>query len=73
MRGPVSGAKLPSMPWNSDLRSDVEEQLAWEPDIGANAIAVMVVDGHVTLRGTVGTASASSRSSTKSWSSTRLV
>jgi osmotically-inducible protein OsmY len=42
------------MPWNNDLRSDVEEQLAWEPDIDANAIAVMVVDGHVTLRGTVG-------------------
>jgi osmotically-inducible protein OsmY len=54
MRGPVSGARLPAMPWNSDLRSDVEEQLAWEPEIDANAIAVMVVDGHVTLRGTVG-------------------
>jgi osmotically-inducible protein OsmY len=54
MRGPVGGAKLRGMPWNSDLRSDVEEQLAWEPDIDANAIAVLVVDGHVTLRGTVG-------------------
>jgi BON domain len=42
------------MPWNSELRSDVEEQLAWEPDIDADAIAVIVVDGHVTLRGTVG-------------------
>ena len=42
------------MPWNSDLRADVEEQLAWEPSIDANAIAVVVVDGHVTLRGTVG-------------------
>lgn len=54
MRGTVRGAKLPSMPWDSDLRSDVEEQLAWEPNIDANAIAVMVVDGHATLRGTVG-------------------
>ena len=42
------------MPWNNDLRADVEEQLAWEPNIDANAIAVIVVDGHVTLRGTVG-------------------
>jgi osmotically-inducible protein OsmY len=42
------------MPWNSDLRSDLEEQLAWEPDLDADAIAVLVVDGHVTLRGTVG-------------------
>jgi len=42
------------MPWNSDLRSDVEEQLAWEPGIHADAIAVLVVDGQVTLRGTVG-------------------
>jgi osmotically-inducible protein OsmY len=42
------------MPWNSDVRADVEEQLAWEPTIDANAIAVSVDDGHVTLRGTVG-------------------
>ena len=42
------------MPWNSDLRADVEEQLAWEPNIDADTIAVIVVDGHVTLRGTVG-------------------
>ena len=54
MHGPVRRAKLQSMPWNSDLRSDVEEQLAWEPELDANAIAVLVVDGHVTLRGTVG-------------------
>jgi osmotically-inducible protein OsmY len=47
-------AKERTMPWNSDLRADVEEQLAWEPNIDANAIAVIVVDGHVTLRGTVG-------------------
>jgi osmotically-inducible protein OsmY len=55
MRGPGSGANLPfMMPWNTDLRADVEEQLAWEPNIDANAIAVIVIDGHVTLRGTVG-------------------
>ena len=42
------------MPWNSDLRADVEEQLAWEPNIDADTIAVVVLDGHVTLRGTVG-------------------
>jgi len=42
------------MPWNSDLRADVEEQLAWEPNIDADTIAVIVLDGHVTLRGTVG-------------------
>ena len=55
MRGPGSGANLPfMMPWNTDLRADVEEQLAWEPNIHADAIAVIVVDGHVTLRGTVG-------------------
>jgi hypothetical protein len=49
MRGPLSGKTLRLMPWTNDLRADVEEQLAWEPDIDANAIAVMVVDGHVTL------------------------
>jgi osmotically-inducible protein OsmY len=42
------------MPWNTDIRADVEEQLAWEPDLNARAIAVIVIDGHVTLRGTVG-------------------
>ena len=42
------------MPWNSNLRSEIEELLAWEPDIDADAIAVLVVDGHETLRGTVG-------------------
>jgi osmotically-inducible protein OsmY len=55
MRGPVGGANLRfMMPWNSDLRADVEEQLAWEPNLDSDAIAVIVVDGHVTLRGTVG-------------------
>jgi osmotically-inducible protein OsmY len=55
MRGPGSGANLRfMMPWNSDLRADVEEQLAWEPNLDSDAIAVIVVDGHVTLRGTVG-------------------
>jgi osmotically-inducible protein OsmY len=52
--GGCERAKERTMPWNSDLRADVEEQLAWEPDIDANAIAVLVLDGHVTLRGTVG-------------------
>jgi osmotically-inducible protein OsmY len=47
-------AKERTMPWNSDLRADVEEQLAWEPNIDADTIAVVVLDGHVTLRGTVG-------------------
>lgn len=42
------------MPWNDEMREDVEEELAWDPNVDAKSIAVSAVDGHVTLRGTVG-------------------
>jgi osmotically-inducible protein OsmY len=47
-------AEEQTMPWNTDIREDVEEQLAWDPNLDAKVIAVTVIDGHVTLRGTVG-------------------
>jgi osmotically-inducible protein OsmY len=43
-----------TMPWNDDVRADVEEALAWDPKVDANTIAVSAADGHITLRGTVG-------------------
>jgi osmotically-inducible protein OsmY len=39
---------------NDELRQNVEEELAWEPQIDPKAIAVSAEDGRVTLRGTVG-------------------
>jgi osmotically-inducible protein OsmY len=42
------------MPWNDEVRADVEEELAWDPKVDANTIAVSAADGHITLRGTVG-------------------
>jgi osmotically-inducible protein OsmY len=42
------------MPWNEEVRADVQEALAWNPKVDIDAIAVSADDGHVTLRGTVG-------------------
>jgi osmotically-inducible protein OsmY len=39
---------------NDELERHVKEELAWEPQIDPEAIAVSVEDGRVTLRGTVG-------------------
>jgi osmotically-inducible protein OsmY len=42
------------MPWNAEVRADVEEALAWDAELADDTIAVSADDGHVTLRGTVG-------------------
>lgn len=42
------------MPWDNDVRADVQEALTWDPKVDAGTIAVSAVDGHITLRGTVG-------------------
>jgi osmotically-inducible protein OsmY len=39
---------------NDELRRNVKEELAWEPQLDPEAIAVSAEDGRVTLRGTVG-------------------
>jgi osmotically-inducible protein OsmY len=46
--------KETAMPWNDEVRADVEEALAWDAKLADDTIAVSVDDGHVTLRGTVG-------------------
>jgi osmotically-inducible protein OsmY len=38
---------------DDDLRSDVAEELRWDPRLDASGIAVLADDGKVTLRGTV--------------------
>jgi osmotically-inducible protein OsmY len=43
------------MSWDSDLITDVSDQLFWDPKVGNAAIAVDAKDGKVTLRGTVPT------------------
>jgi osmotically-inducible protein OsmY len=50
------GEKELRMPWNDEMREDIEEELTWDPKVDAKSIAVSVDDGHVTLSGTVGSA-----------------
>jgi osmotically-inducible protein OsmY len=40
--------------WDTDLASDVSDELYWDPKVDSAAIAVAADDGKITLRGTVG-------------------
>ena len=42
------------MSWDTDLGSDVSDELYWDPKLDGTAIAVAADDGKITLRGTVG-------------------
>ena len=41
------------MPWNDDVAADVIEQLCWDPNVDASAVAVSADDGRITLTGVV--------------------
>jgi osmotically-inducible protein OsmY len=40
--------------WDTDLASDVSDELYWDPKVDRAAIAIAADDGKITLRGTVG-------------------
>jgi osmotically-inducible protein OsmY len=42
------------MPWNDDVASEVQEELAWDPKVDSTTVAVSADEGTITLRGTVG-------------------
>jgi osmotically-inducible protein OsmY len=52
--GRVTQRKEEAVSWDTDLASDVSDELYWDPKVNSAAIAIAADDGKITVRGTVG-------------------